>query len=766
MFKALYSFAKSWLSYSIEFDLKPLSSVSKNENGTWEWFGSDPQMTLKSRSNVEVKGFYMLEAHVENLKQSVNACLYTDQGVGYNEKDMYLFPMTRVSPGSKVVKRICYFENAVQSFRFDPSEEGGGCTDLSVKLVKLTHKKAKQLMLKKLGGELSQRIQSEDLESENDLELKDDLELEDDLESDNELSSEYLEYSTLFKKLNLKDYGSWIAKNETYSDLTQEQILALNEELSNKPLISIVCPTYNTKPEWLVACVESVQNQHYPHWELILVDDASPTQDHFDLLKQYESEDPKITVIYLEENGHISAATNAGIKPAKGDFITFLDHDDELAEHALYEICNVINKNPGAQIIYSDEDLMTEEGVRVVPHFKSDWNQELIRAHNYVTHLCVYDKALVDQVGGMRLGYEGAQDYDLILRTSSITPDEHIHHISKILYHWRMVEGSTALSSGAKSYTTTAGFNALTDYLKNNNLEAEVEYSDKDNFYTVKYALPAELPKVSIIIPTRDGMEVLRPCIESLIETTDYSNYEVVILDNGSEEDETLAFLEELSLKPNFNIVRDDGAFNYSRINNRAVEHSTGELVCLLNNDIEIIDANWLKEMVSISLRKEIGCVGAKLLYPDGTIQHAGVILGLGGYAAHSHRGIKGDDSGYFCRAQLRQQLSAVTGACLLIRREVYDEANGLDEAFQVAYNDVDFCLRVQSLGYQNIYTSFATLIHHESKTRGEDVSAEKIKRFESEKERLLERWSDTIENDPFYNINLTRASEDFSLRA
>lgn len=734
MIKALLNRFKEWFQYSIDLTLLPFSNTERDLNGAWTWTGDTPQIELFADSAITFQGFYMLELKITDLKHSVNSCFCAGNNKIFKNEHSYSLPITRVSPGSKTIKRICYFEQRVDSFQFIPSDVEGGCAEISIRLTKLPVFRAKQLMSKKLPTCIH----------------------------DKSIQALYRNYDRLFNKIKTKNYSSWIAENEC--ELSGVEIQRQLSDLARHPLISIVCPVYNTKPEWLIACVESVKNQHYPNWELILVDDASSKQDHFDLLKQYYAEESNIHVIYLKENCHISAATNAGIEMAVGEYITFLDHDDELALNALYEVCFLINQYSDAKIIYSDEDLMSEEGVRGAPHFKSDWNSELLRAHNYVTHLCVYDKALVDKMGGMRLGYEGAQDYDLILRASSITPDKQIHHISKILYHWRMVEGSTALSSGAKSYTTQAGFSALSDYLKNNNLDAKVEYSDRDNFYTVKYALPAELPLVSIIIPTRDGMEVLRPCIESLIEKTDYSNYEVVILDNGSEKEETLRFLEELSLKSNFKIVRDGGGFNYSRINNKAVEYSEGDLVCLLNNDIEIIDKNWLKEMVSIAIREEVGCVGAKLLYPDGTIQHAGVILGLGGYAAHSHRGLDGNAPGYFCRAQLRQQLSSVTGACLLVRREAYNEVNGMDESFQVAYNDVDFCLRIQALGYQNIYTPFATLLHHESKTRGADDSPMKTQRFDQEKALLLTRWSEIIKNDPFYNINLTRSREDFSI--
>ena len=734
---------KRWLFYRIDFELIPTLCAEQNSNGFWSWFGDDPQLEIRPNSAVSLKGFYMLEVNVVNLKQTVNACFYAanKQG-GFNEEGAFKLPITRIAPGGKVVKRICYFSDFVETFRFDPDDKHGGCDRLSIRLVKLPAFRAKQLMQKKLTDAAGSSSSFSEL---NQTEL-----------------FEY--YDKYFDRVISNDYSSWIYKNETLKALPIEEISEAVKQLPLKPLISIICPVYNTKPEWLIACVESVKNQYYPNWQLILVDDASSNKDHFALLQQYEVEDNNIEVIYLKQNGHISAATNAGISRAGGEYITFLDHDDELALNALYEVCLVVNQFTDAKIIYTDEDLMSEDGVRVTPHFKSDWNPELLRAHNYVTHLCVYQKALVDQLGGMRLGYEGAQDYDLLLRASALTETKDVHHIAKVLYHWRMVEGSTALSSTAKSYTTKAGYKALSDYLKTNNLDAEAHYSDRDNFYTVKYALPPALPLVSIIIPTRDGMEVLKPCVESLIEKTDYSNYEVVILDNGSKEQETLQFLEALSVRPNFKVVHDSGAFNYSRINNKAVEHSNGELVCLLNNDIEVIDGGWLKEMVSVAIRTEVGCVGAKLLYPDGSIQHAGVILGLGGYAAHSHRGTSGNGAGYFCRAQLRQQLSAVTGACLLVKRDVYDEVNGLDEAFQVAYNDVDFCLRIQELGYQNIYTPFATLLHHESKTRGEDTGAEKAQRFDQEKALLLARWSSVINNDPFYNINLTRAREDFSI--
>lgn len=736
MINKLLSSLWRWANYSIEYQLNGLSGVKSNGDGYWTWGAGRSQISLTPKTSVDLLGYYMLELEVSGVLKPLHCHLLTgnDFELDINESMKFTLPVT--GSNKKIIKRVCYFENNRKDLLFQFGDESGSCKDLSIRLVKLSQNKAKYFMSKKWVANACLPL------------------------SKLSMPELYKQYGELFKKTAIGSYQNWIDNNNRDINNLQFSI----SELKHRPKISIVCPVYNTKPEWLVACIESVKRQYYSNWQLILVDDASTSRSHFKHLDEYGQCDARIQVLYLEENKHISAATNAGIELVAGEYVTFLDHDDELAPDALFELCSVINEKPSIKIIYSDEDLMSEAGERLVPHFKSDWNPELLRAHNYITHLCCYESDLLASLGGMRLGYEGAQDYDLILRASAVVDNSEIYHIPKVLYHWRMVEGSTALSSGAKSYATDAGKRALEDHLANAHIEAQVNHASHDNFYSVKYALPSKLPKVSIIIPTRDGMDVLRPCIETLVKKTAYDNYEVVILDNGSIEEETLEFLSELSKKNNFTVIRDEGEFNYSRINNHAVTYSSGELICLLNNDIEIIQSDWLSEMVSVANRKEVGCVGAKLLYPDGTIQHAGVILGLGGYAAHSHRGVGGNEPGYFCRAQVRQQLSAVTGACLVVKRAIYDAVCGLDEAFQVAYNDVDFCLRVQNLGYQNIYTPFAELIHHESKTRGEDTGAEKTKRFNQEKDLLLSRWSALLENDPFYNPNLTRAREDFSL--
>lgn len=707
---------RSWFNFRLSFKVE--MSITDCE-----------QYPLSSSTSLKaLSGFYMLEVSIVNLSKSFVSQLVFSS-INHDNEHRYVLPIRRSSDVNRVFKRVCYFEGEYQQLSWITENGDIEFSDLDIRLVKLTARKAVQLMSKKLSISLE----------------------------DSSPSTIYESYDAFFNRpLGFASYQEWIDKNE---------VPVAEKTLAICPLFSIVLPLYNTKRLWLEDCVQSVLDQSYANWELVIVDDASESKEtRIEVERLSKHADSRIKVITRENNGHISAATNTGIEAASGDYVVFLDHDDSLAKNALYEIALTISKRPSLKILYSDEDLTSESGERLTPHFKSSWNYELLLAHNYITHLCCYEMTLLRSLGGMRLGYEGAQDYDLILRASAVVNAEDIQHIPKILYHWRMVDGSTALSADEKSYATLAGLKAIKSHISSLSSTATVNHCKSKNFYRVDWPLPNEQPKVSIIIPTRDGLDVLKPCIESLLKITDYNNYEIVVLDNGSCRQDTINFLNKISKDARITIVRDEGEFNYSRINNKAVVHATGEYVCLLNDDIEIIDSNWLKEMVSLASREGTGCVGAKLLYPDNTIQHAGVILGLGGYAAHSHRGMARNAPGYFCRAQIRQQLSAVTGACLVVKRSIYDAVNGLDEAFKVAYNDVDFCLRVQALGYKNIYTPFAELIHYESKTRGEDTSSEKMMRFEQEKELLTSRWLALIENDPFYNPNLTRAREDFSI--
>ncbi|WP_022942139.1 glycosyltransferase family 2 protein [Psychromonas hadalis] len=528
-------------------------------------------------------------------------------------------------------------------------------------------------------------------------------------------------------------------------------------------LISIVVPIYNPPKNFLKKCVDSVLAQTYDNWQLVLVDDASTDVRVKRYLKTLS--DPRIKVIYAKQNGHISQATNMGIEVCEGDFIALLDHDDLLAPQALNEVVAAIVANPNWQWLYSDEDFINESGARVAPHFKSDWNPYLLHAHNYITHFSVYKSDLLKTLKGCRLGFEGAQDYDLALRTSEIVQASQIGHITKILYHWRMHAESTALNSDAKSYTVALGKKALTEHLQRKSISAVVDFGNLDNYFHVQYK-PKQWPKVSIVIPTRDHKSVLETCVSSLLSKTDYPDYEIVIMDNQTSDIDALSYLSAINNLKNINVFKHDKVFNYSEINNVAVDKASGDVVVLLNNDTEVINASWLKELVGLAMQADVGCVGAKLLYPDQSIQHAGIVMGLGGYAAHSHRRTPEGSNGYFNRPHINQVMSGVTGACLAIRKETYQSVGGLDEKYKVAYNDVDFCLKVKDAGFYNVYCAHAQLYHYESKTRGDDAeTAEKVQRFDKEKGFLLERWHAEIEHDPYYSPHLTRDAEDFTIR-
>ncbi|MGH8685252.1 MAG: glycosyltransferase family 2 protein, partial [Nitrosospira sp.] len=473
-------------------------------------------------------------------------------------------------------------------------------------------------------------------------------------------------------------------------------------------------------------------------------------------------------VIFRSENGHVSAASNSALGLATGEYLALMDHDDKLAMHALLFMVEAINQNPSAQILYSDEDKINEQGDRLDPHFKPDWNPDLFFSQNYISHLCIYRRELIQNAGGFRIGVEGSQDQDLLLRCISQVRHTEILHVPKVLYHWRMVQGSTALAAAEKAYTSEAGIKALTDFFTSQGQDVNVEAGLLPNTYRVRYPMPQSEPLVSLLIPTRDTLEMLEPCIRSILEKTTYQNYEIVILDNESTQPATLDYFEYIkNLDSRVNVLAYRYPFNYSAINNYGVRYAKGEVIGLVNNDTEIINPEWLTEMVSHALRPEIGCVGAKLYYENETIQHAGVIIGIGGVAGHSHKNFHRTAPGYFSRLKIVQNLSAVTGACLVIRKCIYEQVGGLDEAeLRIAFNDVDFCLKVRQAGYRNLWTPYAELYHYESQSRGAEDTPEKQARFRGEVEFIKTKWGEVLRNDPFYSRNLTLTREDFSIRA
>lgn len=572
--------------------------------------------------------------------------------------------------------------------------------------------------------------------------------------------------STLKHSFSFTDkYYLWIKKYEkSFIDSIQKKGITFKY----RPLISIVMPVYNSPSDLLIKAIESVRSQIYTNWELCIADDASTFPHIKHILDEYARKYENIKIIFREKRGHICEASNSALTLANGEYIGFLDHDDELAPHALYMVVKAINEIPNAKIIYSDEDKINENNIRSEPHFKPDWSPDFLLSGNYIAHLLVVKKEIIDKIEGFKIGTEGSQDYDLVLKASLHCKDEEIIHIPHILYHWRMWEKSTANSSQAKDYTESSGIKALKGFFTIQGIEnISIKRGKYPNTYKVLYPIPIPHPMVSIIIPTKDGVDLLSNCIKSIINKTEYEPFEIIIINHDSQSEMTYNFFREIALKyDNIKILRHSGAFNYSLMNNKAVRHAKGELLLFLNNDTEVINPEWLSNMVSHAVRPQIGCVGAKLYYPDDTIQHAGVILGLGGVAGHHYKGISKDNPGYFGRLNLTQNLSAVTGACLMVRKNIFEEVGGFNhEDLKVAFNDIDFCLRVRQKGYRNLWTPYAELYHLESKSRGDDNTHEKIERFKKEIEYMKNKWGDLLFNDPYYNQNFSLDGEGFIIK-
>lgn len=554
------------------------------------------------------------------------------------------------------------------------------------------------------------------------------------------------------------DYPSWRIRNATVFDDDIERLVDRCAELpGGGPTISIVMPVYNPDPKWLLAAIDSVLGQAYSRWQLCVVDDASTDDAVVELLDEVASRDPRILVRRRPENGHIAAATNDGLAVAVGEFVAFMDHDDELAPFAL---AAVALESSAADVIYTDEDKIDGTGRHYDPHCKPSWNPELLLGQNYISHLTVIRRSVIDDVGGLRDGFNGAQDHDLLLRVTAITPRERIRHVPVIAYHWRAIAGSTALAPGEKSYTELASTRALEERLGD---EWTVGAAGPPTAYRCTPPLDG-FPLVSILIPTRDRVDLLRQCVESLARTS-YPAFEVLIIDNDSSDPETLEWLTAFDNGHDHRVVRAPGPFNYSSVNNIGAAEARGELLLLLNNDTEVIDGGWLTEMIRWAGQPGVGVVGAKLLYPTDTIQHAGVVLGLGGLAGHGHLHEPASATGYFSRLALAHEVGAVTGACLLTHRSTWDALGGLDEALAVAFNDVDYCLRVRHVADQRIiWTPHAELYHHESVSRGAEDDPAKVARFNGEVDRVLERWADSLHLDPAYSPNLTLEGDSFTL--
>ncbi len=561
-------------------------------------------------------------------------------------------------------------------------------------------------------------------------------------------------------------YDRWVALYDTLHEWDRAAIRAQVRSLTELPVISVVMPVYNPPVDHLRQALDAVVGQLYPHWELCITDDASTDPAVKTLLSDYAARDRRIKLAFRPTNGNISAASNTALAMATGAFVALMDHDDIMPPHALYRVAVEIKRYPQADILYSDEDKIDADNRRYGAYFKSDWNPDLLLGQNMVSHLGVYRTDLLRTIGGFREGYEGSQDYDLVLRASERTSADRIRHIPEILYHWRVFQGSASFSSTALLRAVAAARRAVQDHLDRTGIVAKAEPVPGMEWFTrVVRQLPVPAPHVTLIIPTRDKIDLLRPCIDGLLQKTDYPAFDILIVDNGSREPETLEYFVSLAADPRVRVVPYDLPFNYSAINNHAVALAKGDLIGLINNDTKVIHPDWLSEMVSHAIRPDVGVVGAKLYYADGRIQHAGVVTGVLGVANHHFKFADRHDPGYFGRLKLVQELSCVTGACMVMQKSVFQQVGGLDaDNLAVSFNDVDLCLRIREAGYRVIWTPFAELYHLESMSRGAPTQPDQFEIFMREIAYMKQRWAGILDADPFYNPNLTLDDVNFSL--
>lgn len=556
-------------------------------------------------------------------------------------------------------------------------------------------------------------------------------------------------------------YGPWY---EAYIPTEEELEAQRKKKWSYAPKISIAVPAYKTPELFLRQLIQSLQDQTYNNWELCIAN-ASPQDASMEyVLKSCSAMDSRIVWKKLKENRGISENTNEAFAMATGDYVGLLDHDDLLAPNALYEIAAALEKEPETEVLYTDEDKVRGEQLEhFQPHLKPDFNEDLLRSNNYICHFFVVKRTLLQNVGGMRKEFDGAQDYDFIFRCTEAAGK--ICHIPEILYHWRTHEASTADNPQSKLYAFEAGKRAIEENLKRRGLQGEVSHTKDYGFYRVKYAVQGE-PLVSIIIPNKDAKTDLEKCIRSVKEKSSYKNYEILIVENNSETEEIFAYYKELSKDPAIRLLKWKKEFNYSAINNFAAKKARGEYLLFLNNDTEVITEDWIQELLGICQRPGTGAVGARLYYGDHTIQHAGTVIGIGGIAGHMFVNLPGERTGYMHKAALIQDLSAVTAACMLVKREAFEEVGGFEEQLSVAFNDVDLCLRLREKGYLVVYNPYAELYHYESKSRGAEDSKEKVRRFQSEIEFMRCRWEKLLKaGDPYYNKNLSLTKWNYSLR-
>ena len=556
-------------------------------------------------------------------------------------------------------------------------------------------------------------------------------------------------------------YGPWFEKHKPSAEELERQ---RKKKWKNPPLISVAVPAYRTPPGFLEQMILSVKEQTYPHWELCIVN-ASRGEDGMEqVLGRYAGGDERIRVKNLEENLGIAGNTNEALEMARGEFVGLLDHDDLLAPQALFRIAEALTADPQADAVYTDEDKVTTDlSEHFQPHFKPDFNLDLLRSNNYITHFFVVRTRLAREAGGFRREFDGAQDYDFIFRCTEEA--KKVLHVPEVLYHWRTHKASTADNPASKMYAFEAGKRAIEAHLARCGQEGTVSLRKDLGFYRVEYPVQGE-PLVSILIPNRDQKETLEKCLNSIWEKSTYNNYEILIVENNSSSPEIFDYYREIEKRPGVQILTWKEGFNYSAINNFGEKSAAGDYLLFLNNDVEVINPRWIEELLGNCQRKEVGIVGAKLYYPDDTIQHAGTVIGIGGIAGHAFLNMPRSRTGYLHKASLQMDLSAVTAACMMMKRQVFKQLGGFEERLSVAFNDVDLCLRTVQAGYLVVYNPEVELYHYESKSRGAEDSEEKVRRFQKEIEFMRCRWMDLLKKgDPYYNRNLTLSKWNYSLR-
>ncbi|MGF3027594.1 glycosyltransferase family 2 protein [Methylobacterium aquaticum] len=723
---------------TVNFNLEPANDIISCDFSSYESIGDDPYFILATTYDFRDGGWYNISFDLKSDKM-LEPYLYIN--VTDNWTKFFAVRLGRTTADGNISKDI-YIPRDTKQLRFDPCDFRANFS--------ITFCRLRPLTFNELWKNLRVIKQSSVIES-----------------TGSNIHAALADISEVWLENSNKtgsSYNEWVQRYSTPDDTDIAFLKSKIAQMEVKPLISVIMATYNTPIDILRAAISSVIGQVYDNWELCIADDCSTDPEIRNVLESYVQTDSRIRVEFRRENGNISAATNTAIKMSQGELLAFMDHDDLIYPHSLGVVACIFYKNKDIDFLYSDEDKIDEDGVRSDPHFKSDWNPELFLNQNYVNHLSVIRRSILPSEEPMRLGFEGSQDYDLLLRVIWKLPRYKIAHVPLVLYSWRVFSSSGSFSRTKARRAKIAAMLSLSDHLYREKIAGDV-IEPTEEIFRVKRHLPHGDPLISIIIPTKNKHHLVRQAIEGILFKNSYKNFEIIIVDNGSDDEHSLDYFNAISRHPRINILRYDGPFNYSKLNNMAAQISRGDYLLLLNNDIKMINDDWLAEMLSICCLSDVGIVGSKLLYENDTVQHGGVILGLGGVAGHSHKHRHKSDPGYFRRLQLPQDLSAVTAACLLVKKSVFFEVNGFNEEdLTVAFNDVDLCLKVKSIGYRVVFNPFSCLYHLESVSRGNDTDPDKIERFASEIKYMRNRWKDVLIRDEFYNENLTLDAENFAI--